>query len=87
MDGEAQFAERELIARERGVMVPVSSRLTASWRRSAGYGVSLDAVNPVFAGQVDDGSLFFECVQEVLHGLHTTLADEPVSLILTDSAG
>ncbi|TWF80480.1 regulatory Fis family protein [Pseudonocardia hierapolitana] len=87
MDGEAQLAERELIARERGGAVPVSSRLTASWRRSAGYGVSLDAVNPVFAGQVDDGSLFFECGQEVLRGLHATLADEPVSLMLTDSAG
>lgn len=87
MDGEAQLVERELIARERGGAVPVSSRLTASWRRSAGYGVSLDAVNPVFAGQVDDGSLFFECGQEVLRGLHATLADEPVSLMLTDSAG
>jgi transcriptional regulator of acetoin/glycerol metabolism len=87
VDGEAQLVERELIARERGGAVPVSSRLTASWRRSAGYGVSLDAVNPVFAGQVDDGSLFFECGQEVLRGLHATLADEPVSLMLTDSAG
>jgi sigma-54 dependent transcriptional regulator, acetoin dehydrogenase operon transcriptional activator AcoR len=87
MDGEAQLAERELIARERGGVVPVSSRLTASWRRSAGYGVSLDSVNPVFTGQVDDGSLFFECGQAVLQGLHTTLAEEPVSLMLTDSAG
>jgi sigma-54 dependent transcriptional regulator, acetoin dehydrogenase operon transcriptional activator AcoR len=87
MDGDAQLTERELIARERGGAVPASSRLTASWRRSAGYGVSLESVNPVFTGQVDDGSLFFECGQEVLRGLHTTLADEPVSLMLTDSAG
>ncbi|GAA0895229.1 hypothetical protein GCM10009559_50250 [Pseudonocardia zijingensis] len=87
MDGEAQLAERELIARQRGGVVPVSSRLTASWRRSADYGVPLDAVNPVFTGQVDDGSLFFECGQEVLTGLHDTLAGEPVSLMLTDSTG
>ncbi|MFC4943706.1 GAF domain-containing protein [Pseudonocardia sp. GCM10023141] len=86
MAEEAQLSEREQLAASRGVAT-VGSRLTASWRRSASYGVSLDAVSPTFAGGVDDGSLFYECGQEVLRGLHATLADEPVSLMLTDSEG
>lgn len=82
----SRVSEREQLAASRGV-ASVPTRLAASWRRSAGYGVSLDAVSPTFAGGVDDGSLFYECGQEVLRGLHGTLADEPVSLMLTDSEG
>ncbi|MEJ2889226.1 GAF domain-containing protein [Actinomycetospora aeridis] len=62
-------------------------RLVASWKRSAGYGVPLDAVEPEFAGAVDDQSLFFESGHQVLAELHDTLADEPVSLMLTDPDG
>ncbi|NKQ51263.1 GAF domain-containing protein [Amycolatopsis sp. K13G38] len=62
-------------------------RLAASWQRSAQYGVSPDEVEPVFTGAVDHDSLFYECGQEVLQGLHATLANEPVSLMLTDSDG
>jgi transcriptional regulator of acetoin/glycerol metabolism len=64
-----------------------SKRLLASWRRSEEYGVSLEAVDPVWAGSVVTDSLFFECGHEVLKGLHQTLADEPVSLMLTDADG
>ncbi len=87
MDEHAHLSEREQIAVSRGGGVAATSRLTASWRRSESYGVPLDAVSPVFTGQVDDGSLFYECGQEVLRGLHATLASEPVSLMLTDGAG
>jgi sigma-54 dependent transcriptional regulator, acetoin dehydrogenase operon transcriptional activator AcoR len=87
MDEQAHLSEREQLAVARGGAMAVTSRLSASWRRSESYGVSLDAVNPVFAGQVDDGSLFYECGQEVLQGLHVTLANEPISLMLTDNAG
>ncbi|MDN5749401.1 MAG: GAF domain-containing protein, partial [Pseudonocardia sp.] len=86
MGQRAQLSEREQIGLSRGVAA-VSSRLTESWRRSASYGVSLDEVNPAFAGGVDDGSRFYECGQEVLRGLQSTLANEPVSLMLTDSEG
>ena len=82
----ARPSDRERLAVSRGGAA-VPSRLTASWRRSAAYGVSLDEVSPVFAGGVDDGSLFYECGQQVLAGLHETLADEPVSLMLTDGDG
>lgn len=82
----AELSEREQLAASRG-LAPAPARLTASWRRSASYGISLDAVSPVFSGGVDDGSLFYECGQEVLSGLHETLGDEPVSLMLTDSEG
>ena len=64
-----------------------SPRLVASWRRSEEYGVSLDEVTPVFTGSHTDDSLFFECGREVLTGLHQTLADEPLSLMLTDANG
>ncbi|MHA6623951.1 helix-turn-helix domain-containing protein [Pseudonocardia sichuanensis] len=87
MDEQAHLSEREQLAAARRGATAVTSRLSASWRRSESYGVSLDAVNPVFAGQVDDGSLFYECGQEVLQNLHATLANEPISLMLTDNAG
>lgn len=62
-------------------------RLRASWQRSARYGVPDDEVNPVFTGSMDTGSLLFECGREVLQGLQATLANEPISLMLTDSEG
>jgi sigma-54 dependent transcriptional regulator, acetoin dehydrogenase operon transcriptional activator AcoR len=62
-------------------------RLLASWQRSEDYGVSLESVEPVFAGTYDVESLFFQCGQEVLTDLHKTLADEPISLMLTDAEG
>ena len=65
----------------------VSDRLVASWQRSEGYGVSLESIEPSFTGTFDDESLFFECGREVLAGLHQTLINEPVSLMLTDADG
>jgi transcriptional regulator of acetoin/glycerol metabolism len=41
----------------------------------------------VFAGADTNDSLFFECGREVLTGLHQTLANEPLSLMLTDADG
>lgn len=64
-----------------------SRRLLASWQRSEEYGVSAEAVDPVWAGSVDGDSLFYQCGQEVLTGLHQTLANEPLSLMLTDADG
>lgn len=66
---------------------PVSGRVIASWQRSEGYGVPLESVEPFFAGTRQDGSLFSQCGNEVLTGLHETLADEPISLMLTDADG
>ncbi|MBB1159928.1 Fis family transcriptional regulator [Amycolatopsis sp. DR6-1] len=62
-------------------------RLRASWQRSEHYGVPEDEVNPVFSGSVDTESLLYECGLEVLRGLQATLANEPISLMLTDSEG
>ncbi|MFC5994268.1 GAF domain-containing protein [Pseudonocardia hispaniensis] len=89
MSEQTRLSERERIARSRGGpgATTTAPRLSASWRRSAHYGISLDSVNPMFTGGVDDSSLFYECGQEVLRGLHATLANEPVSLMLTDSEG
>ncbi|WP_249124125.1 GAF domain-containing protein [Saccharopolyspora erythraea] len=44
-------------------------------------------MRPVFTGSVDTDSLLYECGEEVLRGLRDTLANEPVSLMLTDSEG
>ena len=65
----------------------VSRRLLASWQRSEDYGVPLEEVEPVFTGTDDLGSLFFQCGNEVLADLHSTLVGEPVSLMLTDAEG
>lgn len=65
----------------------VDHRLLASWRRSEEYGVSLESVEPVWVGPVADGSLFAECGGAVLTDLYRTLANEPLSLMLTDPDG
>ncbi|MGZ6777428.1 MAG: AAA-type ATPase lid domain-containing protein [Mycobacterium sp.] len=65
----------------------VPDRLLASWQRSEDYGIPLEAVEPVFTGTDDLSSLFFRCGNEVLADLHRTLANEPVSLMLTDAEG
>ncbi|MBA4103828.1 MAG: Fis family transcriptional regulator, partial [Arthrobacter sp.] len=70
-----------------GMMTTVSRRLLASWQRSEEYGVSADAIDPVWAGSVAGDSLFYQCGQEVLTSLHQTLANEPLSLMLTDANG
>ncbi|MGY1793128.1 helix-turn-helix domain-containing protein [Geodermatophilus sp. SYSU D00525] len=62
-------------------------RVRASWRRSQGYGVPPDEVVPVFTGTPDTGSLLYECAHRVLTDLQTTIADEPVSLMVADPAG
>ncbi|MCD5316544.1 hypothetical protein LR394_37170 [Kineosporia babensis] len=62
-------------------------RVQASWRRSEGYGVSPERIEPAFTGSVDTGSLFYECGLEVLTGLQATLANEPLSLMITDPDG
>ncbi|QWZ08841.1 hypothetical protein KRR39_03025 [Nocardioides panacis] len=82
------MAEGRLPRRARdGHGAEVPSRLLASWQRSEDYGVSLETVEPVFAGTGVEESLFVQCGNEVLTGLHATLMDEPVSLMLTDSDG
>lgn len=68
-------------------VVTATRRLLASWQRSQDYGVSADEVEPAWAGTVISDSLFFQCGQEVLTGLHQTLANEPLSLMLTDAEG
>jgi len=70
-----------------GIMTTVSRRLLASWQRSEEYGVSAEAIDPVWAGSVSGDSLFYQCGQEVLTSLHQTLANEPLSLMLTDANG
>ena len=62
-------------------------RLRASWRRSEQYGLSHDAVTPVFTGSVDTGSLLYECASQVLGDLQSTIANEPVSLMVADRDG
>jgi hypothetical protein len=77
------------VAREAqpGQIVTAARRLLASWQRSEEYGVSAEEAVPAWAGSVESDSLFFQCGQEVLTGLHGTLANEPLSLMLTDADG
>jgi transcriptional regulator of acetoin/glycerol metabolism len=85
-DHEAALPRRATSA-DPPAAVPPSKRLLASWQRSEEYGVSLESVDPVWAGSVVTDSLFSECGHEVLTGLFRTLADEPLSLMLTDADG
>ncbi|GAA0269541.1 helix-turn-helix domain-containing protein [Cryptosporangium japonicum] len=62
-------------------------RLRASWRRSERYGVSPDVVSPVFAESIDTDSLLYDCAGEVLNGLQTTIANEPIGLMVADRNG
>ncbi|AEA28111.1 sigma54 specific transcriptional regulator, Fis family [Pseudonocardia dioxanivorans CB1190] len=89
MDGSASLSEREQIARPVAVGAGsvVSDRLAASWRRSTEFGASLDEVAPAFSGSVDEESLFFRSGLDVIGGLQETLANEPISLMLTDPDG
>jgi transcriptional regulator of acetoin/glycerol metabolism len=73
--------DQELAART------VAPRLRASWRRSKQYGVPPDEVLPLFTDSVDTGSLLYECAHEVLTGLQSTIANEPVSLMVADRDG
>jgi hypothetical protein len=70
-----------------GQLATPAKRLLASWQRSEEYGVSAEAVDPLWAGSEVTDSLFFQCGQEVLTGLYSTLANEPLSLMLTDANG
>ncbi|MBA8826288.1 hypothetical protein FHX42_003664 [Saccharopolyspora lacisalsi] len=70
-----------------GTPVASAPRLSASWQRSRHYGAPLEEVHPVYTGAVDDESLFFQCGRRVLDDLDETLANEPVSLMLTDHDG
>src|SRR3712207_5371536 len=65
----------------------VRPRVRASWARSQRYGVSPEAVEPVFSGALPTDSLFYQCGAEVLGRLHDTLVDEPVGLMITDAEG
>ena len=65
----------------------VRPRVRASWARSERYGVPPDEVQPVFTGQLDTTSLFYECGSQVLGALHDTLGTEPVGLMITDAEG
>lgn len=89
MNGSAPLSEREQIARPVTAAAGsvVSDRIAASWRRSTEFGASLDEVAPVFSGAVDEESLFFRCGLDVIDGLQSTLANEPISLMLTDGDG
>lgn len=66
---------------------PLTPRLRASWQRSRRYGLTPEKMQPVFTGAVDTDCLLYECGHEVLRGLQTTLAGEPVSMMLTSSDG
>lgn len=70
-----------------GKAVLLPPRLRASWQRSRRYGLTPDHMRPLFTGAVDTECLFYECGLEVLRGLQTTLANEPVSMMLTSSDG
>ena len=79
--GRTPVSDPDLAARA------AAPRLQASWLRSEQYGVPHDEVVPVFTGSIDSGSLLYECASHVLTGLQSTIANEPVSLMVADRDG
>lgn len=87
---DGRTTQRALLHDSLGLAVgeaPLPQRVLASWQRSQDYGISLETIDPVFTGTFDQESLFFQCGREVLTGLRDTLANEPISLMLTDRDG
>lgn len=70
-----------------GTSVEASVRLRASWERSRHLEVPPDEVPPVYSGAVDVDPLFVESGRTVLNDLRSTLAGEPVGVMLTDATG
>ncbi len=70
-----------------GTRVAATPRLVASWQRSEHYGVSVDSIEPMFTGSLDTDSLLYECGSQVLEALQSTLANEPISLMVADRDG
>lgn len=68
-------------------LTTISARLLASWQRSESYGVSMDNIQPSFSGTFDDESLFYQCGNEILADMQSSLPSEPVGLMLTDADG
>ncbi|PWJ49845.1 regulatory protein, Fis family [Quadrisphaera granulorum] len=70
-----------------GTSVDTSLRLRASWARCEHLEVPPDEVPPVFSGAVDVDPVFVESGRTVLADLRSTLAGEPVGVMLTDATG
>jgi len=70
-----------------GTSVEPSLRLRASWARCEHLAVPPDEVPPVYTGAVDVDPLFVESGRTVLGDLRSTLAGEPVGVMLTDATG
>lgn len=70
-----------------GTSAESSLRLRASWERSRHLEVPPDEVPPVYSGAVDVDPLFVESGRTVLAELRSTLAGEPVGVMLTDATG
>jgi sigma-54 dependent transcriptional regulator, acetoin dehydrogenase operon transcriptional activator AcoR len=70
-----------------GTSVDAAVRLRASWERSRHLEVPPDEVPPVYSGAVDVDPVFVESGRTVLADLRSTLAGEPVGVMLTDATG
>ncbi|MBF5082128.1 helix-turn-helix domain-containing protein [Quadrisphaera sp. INWT6] len=70
-----------------GTSLEPSLRLRASWARCEHLEVPPDEVPPVYTGAVDVDPLFVESGRTVLNDLRSTLAGEPVGVMLTDATG
>ncbi|MEH3078214.1 MAG: helix-turn-helix domain-containing protein [Quadrisphaera sp.] len=70
-----------------GTSAESSLRLRASWARCEHLEVPPDEVPPVYSGAVDVDPVFVESGRTVLADLRSTLAGEPVGVMLTDATG
>ena len=65
----------------------VRDAILASWRRSQNANIAVDRVDVRYAGDPDLDAPLVQCAEPVLRQLGERLADEPVSILLTNASG
>ena len=68
-------------------MIDLQPYIRVSWERSQAYRVDMDHPEPTFVEAFDNESLLLRAARPVLTSLSGELANEPVTLILTDCRG
>ncbi|WP_320776308.1 helix-turn-helix domain-containing protein [Streptomyces sp. CRN 30] len=62
-------------------------RIRASWTRCAERGLAVDLLRVPFRADIDDESPLVRCASPVLAALRSTLANEPIAILLSDRSG
>ncbi|WP_320775813.1 hypothetical protein [Streptomyces sp. CRN 30] len=68
-------------------MAPAEKRIRASWNRCAERGLTADFLRVPFRSDIDVESPLVHRAAPVLRALRSTLAGEPIAILLSDASG